>query len=154
MFFSCAAPGPIYAPLPAKEGHASLYIYRPSKFKGGGTYPHIYIDGEEKSALRNGGYISVYLEPGEHTIESKGKDWKWDLPDSSVRISVEPEKMYFIKLDYDLNIGVSDSGKQVVRNMWAGSIWKVNYGAGFHPVDPSAGSEEIQSLKNTHTNFG
>lgn len=143
----CAAPGPIFEPLAQKEESAVLYIYRPSKFAGGGTYPHIYIDGKEKFPLRNGGYLSFYLSPGEYTIESKGKDWKWDLPDSSVKVTLEKGEIYYIKLDYDSDIGFTDTGKQKSQSAWQGSAWVVNYGAGFHPVDPDIGSSEIQSLK-------
>lgn len=146
LLFACAAPGPVFEPMIQKEGVATLYIYRPKKFKGGGTYPHIYLNGVEKAPLRNGGYISAHLAPGEYTIESKGKDWKWDLPDSSVKISVAEGKTYYIKLDYDSDIGVTDTGRQNSQSAWNGSLWIVNYGAGFHPVAPAVGGEEIKVL--------
>ncbi len=147
LFFGCAAPGPMFEPMIKKEDMATLYIYRPKKFSGGGTYPHIYVNGKEKAPLRNGGYIASYLEPGEYTIESKGKDWKWDLPDSSVSVSVAEGNTYYIKLDYESDIGIFNSGKQKSQSAWPGSLWIVNYGAGFHPVNPTLGGEEIRSLK-------
>ena len=150
LLVSCAAPGPVFQPMIEKDGVATLYIYRLKKFKGGGTYPHIYVNGKEKAPLRNGGYISTYLNPGEYTVLSRGKDWKWDLPDSRVKIAVEPGVTYYIKLDYDLDIGVSDSGKQKSQNAWPGSLWMLNYGASFHPVSPEVGSKEIKTLKQSY----
>lgn len=142
-----AAPGPNFEPLVDKPNEAVLYVYRPSKMRGSGTYPHIYVDGIEKSPLKNGGYIALYLPPGEHVILSKGKDWKWDLPDSSVKLTVTSGETYFVKLDYDLDIGFSDSGKDNSQKAWAGSAWVVNYGAGFHPVSEQDGKNEISALK-------
>lgn len=143
----CAAPGPIFQPMAKQEGAAVVYVYRPKKFQGGGTYPHVYLNGVEQAPLRNGGYIALSLSPGEYKIESKGKDWKWDLPDKSVDIRVEEHGEYYIKLDYSMDMGVTGSEKEVSRTTWQGSLWVLNYGAGFQPIEGVVAKEEIKHLK-------
>lgn len=143
----CAAPGPVFEPLAMNENTSTVYIYRPSKFAGGGTYPHVYLNGIEQGPLRNGGYLAFHIDPGIHKIEAKGKDWKWDIPDKAVSIKAGVGESYYIKLGYSSGVGVSNSGNDNSQRMWQGSLWVLNYGAGFEPVEPSIAVEEIKKLK-------
>ncbi len=144
---ACAAPGPIFEMQTLKENSSILYVYRVKQFKGGGMYPHIYVDGKLQGPLRNGGYLAFDLKPGKHKIEAIGDDWKWDLPAKSVELNSEIGQTYYIRLDYDSKLGVTDSGSDNAQRLWNNSVWIMNYGAGFGPVPESKGSEEIKGLK-------
>ncbi len=53
----CAATGENFSSLePLSRNEGTVYIYRPSKFFQGGTWPTIFIDGEERFTLKNEGY--------------------------------------------------------------------------------------------------
>ena len=41
------------------DGSGRVYIYRPSQFFQGGTYPVVYVNGEKRFPLRNGGFNFV-----------------------------------------------------------------------------------------------
>jgi len=134
---ACSAPGPVFEQRLMQDNSAVLYVYRAKRFKGGGVYPYIYVDGEMKAPLKNGGYLAFDLEPGRHKIEAIGRDWKWDLPAKSVELVARAGKDYYIRLDYNVSIDGSSNGNVLV----------MNYGAGFGPVPEATGSEQIKKLK-------
>ena len=84
LFDQVAEPGP-------KEGVA--YFFRQSAGYGYASCPKLMIDGQRAGCLRNGGFIEVPFEPGQHEIwftyhENRDKDL-------IVNIDIEPSKTYF-----------------------------------------------------------
>lgn len=70
----CAASGPMY---PTKTGAASdtgnLVVYRPYRFLSGGVYANVYIDDQKVGILKNGGYITLDVGSGTHTLRIKNQ---------------------------------------------------------------------------------
>ena len=67
--FGCAASGTVFSPAIADKGKTVLYIYRPNKVGNGARSAWVYIDGNRRHAIENGGYQVYQLEPGEHSIK-------------------------------------------------------------------------------------
>jgi hypothetical protein len=97
----CAAPasGPEFSLLHAAPDKATLYVYRPSaKFNYGG-YPHVFVNGEKKFALKDQGYSVLILEPGTYEIKFEGSKWgtNWWPPPATRTLSVEAGREYFVR---------------------------------------------------------
>lgn len=103
---SGCASGPIFKSHPEPTSVQSLiYIYRPSSIIAGSQSPHIYVDGmEQKSTLDDGGYMAIYVTPGNHHIKAKGKNkiLGWGYPDVSVAVSTNPQSTNYIRLSTSL----------------------------------------------------
>ena len=66
---ACAASGPKFSGLPpVTEGAALVVLYRPHTSINSGGYPHVYLNGEKKTALLDTGYVLYQVPPGEHKI--------------------------------------------------------------------------------------
>ncbi|MCF6437735.1 DUF2846 domain-containing protein [Pseudoalteromonas sp. MMG022] len=100
----CVATGSKFnGELAQKNDQASFYLYRPSKFFQGGTWPTVFINGEDRFTLKNGGYIHTYLPPGTHTIKIGKAHFlsNWMGEDLEFTVEVEPGKQYFYRFDID-----------------------------------------------------
>ena len=105
LFISgCGATGEIYKGLePLKENNAQIYIYRPSKFYQGLAWPTVFIDGQDRFTLKNGGYVNTLLTPGDHTLKLGAANFfsNWSVGDIKVDLTLEPNQRYFYKLDLE-----------------------------------------------------
>lgn len=105
---SCGATGPKFTTLTNTEsGYGVIYIYRPSAFLNGGAAPYVYINGEEKSKLKNGGYQLYKLPPGEYEVVTDGFTW---LPGKAVVVVKlnSAEKVYLrLVSNFEAAIGTS-----------------------------------------------
>lgn len=63
--------GVTYDQVPALEGRAMLYIYRPSSSWAGGELeaPLVHVDGHRLGGIKNNGFMWISLIPGRHEIE-------------------------------------------------------------------------------------
>jgi len=98
----CAATGKNFSTLePLSSSEATVYIYRPSKFFQGGTWPTVFIDGEERFTLKNEGYVFIDLSPGEHEIKIGKSHFfaNWMFSDVNRKLNVESNKRYYLRLD-------------------------------------------------------
>ncbi len=65
MLTACSARGPAFSGLQKIDGNNSaIYVLRPSQIYGSGQPQAIYINGEEKDEIKNGGYLFYKTNPG------------------------------------------------------------------------------------------
>lgn len=101
---ACSATGPKFTNIESAIGKSTIYIYRPSKFAAGGTYPTIQVDGIGEYDLKNGGFIRLEVEPGEHKVSIQDRfDWVfmrfWDY--QYKMINTKPGSIHFIRFGVD-----------------------------------------------------
>jgi hypothetical protein len=97
----CSATGPKFSSVSYVGPNETLiYVYRNSAFLKGGTYPFVYIDGEEIGPLKNGGYVKASVPPGEHRVTIDGQIFPGDWMQKPINLYVKTssEKPTFIKL--------------------------------------------------------
>lgn len=69
---ACGATGKPFSALEApSEGQSRLYIYRPAAFTGSAMNYDVYAGEQRLGSIRNGGYISKELAPGDYEIWAK-----------------------------------------------------------------------------------
>jgi hypothetical protein len=105
---------------------SSLYIYRPSKYFQGGTWPTVFIDGEEKFLLKNAGFVFTQLEPGQHEIKIGATSFldHWIFGRVVGNIDFEKGKTYYLKFDIEF-VNASSIGT-VISSSGSVSLIKVN----------------------------
>lgn len=97
----CAASGTRFQLADPPSGNdAAVYIYRPDANFLITAWPEIFINSEEKFALKHKGYGVVYLAPGQHTIRAEGSLIRtgWHLPPVELTQQFEPNQTYFIRV--------------------------------------------------------
>jgi len=86
----CSAQGTRFSALPALgQDEALIVVYRPSAFARSGTWPDIYVDGQKRGELKNGGYLFLRVPPAGHLVEVKGPVMRWDI--RAEPLSCKPE---------------------------------------------------------------
>lgn len=73
------------------DDKAIVYIYRPSRFVGGGVSYNVYADKKIINTLYNGGYYPYILEPGKVEI------WAKTESKSSVEFVAKAGRNYYVK---------------------------------------------------------
>jgi hypothetical protein len=74
LLSSCTITGPKFTPLESADANRGvIYIYRPSTYVMALMSALISVDGKQVAVLRNGGYVAVPVDAGEHTISHE-----WD----------------------------------------------------------------------------
>lgn len=69
LLAACGATGAAFSGLEAPaEGQSRLYVYRTKALKGGGVHFNVNANDTYVGHLRNGGYISAELAPGDYEI--------------------------------------------------------------------------------------
>ena len=102
MLSGCSASGERFNGFqPVANNKSAVYIYRPSEFFQGGTWPTVFIDGVEKFSLKNGGYIFSNLTSGKHEIKIGATSFfdNWSFKDVVGTIDVEEGKTYYLRFD-------------------------------------------------------
>jgi hypothetical protein len=71
--------------------HATVFIYRPSKYTGKVLEPSVFVDKTEVARMDNGRYFAVKLAPGKYTIR---------LTDSEKGFTIDagPGETYFFRI--------------------------------------------------------
>ena len=92
-------------------GKAVVYVYRPyisrSKTTDEGL-PDLYLDGERIVPMSNGGYIDMYLEPGNHTFEIKKSIFGLTPGRTMERIDLDLQAGKEYYLAFEQNLGDID----------------------------------------------
>lgn len=72
LLAACGATGTQFSALEApSEGQSKLYVYRSPSFKGAAIHYDVYAGEQKIGNIRNGGYISKELAPGDYEIWAK-----------------------------------------------------------------------------------
>ncbi|UOO75863.1 DUF2846 domain-containing protein [Neisseria sp. Dent CA1/247] len=72
LLAACGATGNSFSSLEAPaEGQSKLYVYRSPSFKGSAIHYDVYAGEHKIGNIRNGGYLSKELAPGEYEIWAK-----------------------------------------------------------------------------------
>ena len=102
LLTSCAASGPAFVKvseiIPDK---AVVYFYRQAAFYGSGSCPDLTIDQKVIGCLKNGGYLEVILEPGEHAIHFDKGTWQPER-DLHANINLQAGKHYYYEYGQEL----------------------------------------------------
>ena len=141
LISGCAASGDRFSGLVAEQQETSIiYIYRPSKFFQGGTWPTVFIDGEERFTLKNSGYIYLSLPEGNHKIRigSSSILSNWAAEDLEFNLYVKNGQQSFYRFDLEFG-GVSG----------AGSYMSISGSVGLTKVDKETAIKEIELLNSS-----
>ncbi len=95
LLSGCSANGPTFQNLAVPTQNKSIvYFYRQAAFYGAANCPNLIINGNKIGCLKNGGFLQIELEQGEHTVLFDKGTWE---PDKDLRtnFSVESGKVYF-----------------------------------------------------------
>jgi hypothetical protein len=118
----CASPrgvglGPPFEPMAALPADkATVYIYRPARTFGSGSYPEIFLNGEKKMALLENGYGVFILPKGEFEIKVEG-DINWWPPVAARKLSVEAGRDYYVRVVPILPPGVKPGPHLFTNNV-------------------------------------
>ena len=100
LLSACAATGkPFIRADNPSEQEARLYVYRPTHFIQGAIYPTVYLDSKAVGELKNGGYLTLVVTPGEHLVTLAGGFLQWGHSSRTYHVSLEPGRTYYYKLD-------------------------------------------------------
>lgn len=92
LLSACSATGTQFAGFtPPAEGQSKIYVYRPSAFKGGGVHYDVHANDQLIGHIRNGGYISKELIPGDYEIWAKTEARR------SVQVPLRPNETQCVK---------------------------------------------------------
>ncbi len=96
---ACSATGKQFGGLEKPEsGYAHVYVYRPFTFKQSGIFPDIKLDSKLVGKLKNGGFLMIKAEPGDHKLAVTGNYLQWSHAPRTFDVSFEREGTYFYKL--------------------------------------------------------
>lgn len=100
---ACAATGPIFTSVePPSDSQATVYIYRSHYFANRNSYPHVYLNNEQKDPIKDEGYLVYRVSPGKTALEIRGNMWNWP---TSVLLKLEPnleaKKIYYFRLRFE-----------------------------------------------------
>jgi hypothetical protein len=108
---AASASGPGYPGVrPVTTEGYRIVIYRPSTFVNKAAYPNVYVDGELKGTLRNGGYLELDVPPGAHKIKLQRR-MTWD-GSQEFDVVADSKTTVFYRLGSRL-VGVSGVGSSV-----------------------------------------
>lgn len=116
------------------ESEARLYIYRPSYFMRSGSYPSLLVDSTSIGALKNGGYITVVVPSGSHTITIPQSALHWGNATRTIPLLLKGGSTYYYKLDPSM----SGDGSRVVHRYQ------------FGPIDEAIAVAELKSLNESN----
>jgi hypothetical protein len=141
LFSGCSASGDRFKGFEnTAVNKSSLYIYRPSKFFQGGTWPTIFIDGKEKFSLKNSGYVLTHLEPGAHEIKIGSTLFldNWIFGDVIGNIDMEKGKTYYLRFDIEFQDATS-----------MGTVMSFSGAAGLIEVNKEQAANDLKVLNSS-----
>lgn len=129
--YGCAASGAKFVGLLVPQHDDSvLYVYRPWDYINAGMAPYVYIDGEERAPLKNGGYQVYRLAPGSYSVITQGYFWEWNAGRREVTVQLAPGQTAYLKLASGLAYRDPATGLIIDR-------------AGLHQVSEALAAEEL-----------
>jgi len=100
-----SAAGPTFNPASRQEGKGVLYLYRPFRFGSGGAAPFISVDDKKIVLLKNQGYTWIYLNPGNHIIETRySSAWMYGKTESHGLLT-ESNEVYYMRVKAKTGFG-------------------------------------------------
>jgi len=63
----------------------------------------VYINGEEKYKLKNGGYQVYSLQSGEYKVVTDGSFLTWTAGKSEITVQIEARESVYVRLDFNLD---------------------------------------------------
>ena len=98
----CSASGPIFdGRKPPNESNGLIYLYRPSSFAGRGDVPLVYVNGDKKFKLRNGGHQFYDVPPGTHEI---ALSYPLNFRKNKIQVRVEEGAVVYVRLSTHASI--------------------------------------------------
>lgn len=135
LLSGCAASGAKFEGLLVPQaGDSILYVYRPWDYINAGMAPYVYIDGEARAALKNGGYQVYRLAPGNYSVVTMGYFWEWNAGRWEVAIQLAPGQTAYVKLASGLAYRDPATGLIINR-------------AGLHQVGEALAAEELAGTR-------
>jgi len=100
---ACSATGPVFTSVEEPSNvNATVYIYRTHYFTHRNSFPYVHINGVQKDAIRDEGYLLYHVPPGKTAIEIIGDIWNWP---PKVPLKIEPvlesRSTYFFRLRFE-----------------------------------------------------
>ena len=138
LLTGCAASGSQFSGVQAYGGNsATLYIFRQSKFVGGGECPAMYLSGTKVGCLKNGGYMRVQLQAGSHKLETRNRMLEMG-PEPSINFSAKPGEIVFIEWTVSISNAVA-----------TGAVTGVSASKGFVLTPRNLAVTAMQNLKKS-----
>lgn len=140
----CSATGPTYSQYQSQEANSSVvYIYRPSKSVNCCVAPAVYINGQKKNSLKNGGYVVYELEPGTHVVAVG--DGTYGFEKSALQLDLGAGESYYLKWV----IGPVENFSELVLASVAGVTGSAIGARDYNlvPIKSQIAKEEIRALK-------
>jgi hypothetical protein len=105
---SFVAEGPAFdEKLLKTSDSATFFVYRPEHFFFAGRIPNLFIDEIDRGKLRDGGYMSVDVQPGTHTLTLHGDIFWWPFPAIIAKVNISPNQKYFLRLSMSRDGGAA-----------------------------------------------
>ena len=141
LLAGCSAGGKQFSGLEKPNfSYAQVYIYRPSALQQSGIFPDLKLDSEFFGKLKNGGYLSIKVEPGKHKLAVAGNYLQWNYLPRTFDVSFEGGKTYF----YRLQPFTAPGGG------YAGGVYLANYQYSFIQIDDQAAAlAELEKLNES-----
>lgn len=103
LLSACAATGPIFTSIEApSDSEATVYIYRMHYYANRNSYPHVYLNNQQRDPIKDEGYLVYRVPPGKTAVEIRGNMWNWPM---SVPLKLEPnleaKKVYYFRLRFE-----------------------------------------------------
>jgi len=101
LLIGCNARGPEFSAMPyVRADEAAILVYRPASVVLAAAWPDIYLNGNQRGQLKNGGYLVLRVPPGRHLVQAKGSAFTWSahVDDLSWMVTAHPGQSHFIRL--------------------------------------------------------
>lgn len=137
----CSAGGKPFGGLEKPDNtNAQVYLYRPFALAQSGIFPDIELDSKLIGSLKNGGYLSYKIAPGEHKLAVTGNYLQWNYSARVFDLTFEAGKTYFYRLQPFTGTGGG----------FAGGVYLANYQYSFMLIeDQEAALAELKKLKES-----
>ncbi|WP_225072842.1 DUF2846 domain-containing protein [Desulfuromonas sp. CSMB_57] len=114
LLAGCANLGHVYQEELVPQNKGVVYIYRPSRFIGGGVSYDVKVGETPVTTLYNGGYFPYFSDPGEVEF------WAKTESRSAVTLDIKAGETYFVKGTVGVGLLVGRPHLTVVPNEAAG----------------------------------
>jgi len=101
LLIGCNAQGPEFSSPPELgENEAAIIVYRPSSLVLATAAPDIYLDGQKRGQLKNGGYLVFRVPAGSHLVEARAASLDWDAQVGELRwmVTARAGRTHFLRL--------------------------------------------------------
>lgn len=111
-----------FSDAPAREGYATLYVYRPAHRFGTAVWPEVLLNGRKTVGLKNGSYSVIYVKPGKYELTSDKSDPLSGMRNHPATFEIPENGVYFLKYE--------QSGEPTNKGITVSEIKRATYGGG------------------------